>query len=220
MRMRSWPLGISELIQMFTASRTTTNQMKRGPSARRPGGFCGGMPRPSGAGCTRQPFGCSWSPLRSGNGVVGLEGRSFWASRSFRLRGSSAIPTQRTGVALPRRTKFGRLLTRCLPADHPERRTLRGTGFAPDRRRSKMDRTLATLHAQFDTLDAHVEGIGNTADAGRAAGMPALEKVFSRAKVVGRAAGMPVLDLCARETSARWPEPPPVPLLHDEEDMD
>src|SRR3954454_22286782 len=199
--MRSWPLGISELIQMFTASRITTNQMKRGPSARRPGGFWGGMPRPSGAGCTRQPFGCSWSPLRSGNGVVGLEGRSFWASRSFRLRGSSAIHTERTEAALPRAGKIGRLLTRCLRASHPDRRNLRETGFAPDSRRSKMDRTLATLDAQFDTLDAHVEGIGNAEDAGRPAGMPELETFV-------------------RERATTWPEAPPVPLLQDEETID
>src|SRR4051795_8718916 len=165
--MRSWVLGISELIHRLTASRITTNQMKRGPSARSPGGFCGGIPRPSGAGWTRQPFGCSWSPWRSGNGVVGLEGRSFWASRSFRLRGSSAITTQRTWVARPAMEKFGRLLTRCLRAGHPDRRTLRGTGFAPDSRRSKMDRTLATFDAQFDTLDAHAEGIGNVETPGR-----------------------------------------------------
>src|SRR3954451_20982937 len=199
--MRSWPLGISEVIQMFTANRITTNQMKRGPSARRPGGFCGGMPRPSGAGCTRQPFGCSWSPLRSGNGVVGVEGRSFWASRSFRLRGSSAIHTQRTEGALPRAGKFRRLLTRCLRDRHPDRRTLRETGFAPDRRRSKMDRTLATLDAQFDTLDAHVEGIGN-------------------AEAAGHPAGMPDLVPFVRETATSWPEPPPIPLLHDEEELD
>src|SRR3954469_14924878 len=199
--MRSCPLGIRELMKMLTASRITTNQMKRGPSARRPGGFCRGIPRPSGAGWTRQPFGCSWSPLRSGNGVVGVGGRSFWASRSFLLRGSSAIPTQRNARALPPSEKIGRLLTRCLPAGHPDRRTVRGTGFAPDSRRSKMDRTLATLDAQFDTLDAHVEGIGNAENAGRPAGMPEL---------------VPFV----RETATTWPEPPPVPLLHDEEDMD
>ena len=33
-----------------------------------------------------------------------------------------------------------------------------------------MDRTLATLDAQFDTLDAHVEGVGNVEVAGRPAG--------------------------------------------------
>jgi hypothetical protein len=64
-----------------------------------------------------------------------------------------------------------------------------------------MDRTLATLDAQFDTLDAHAEGIGNV-------------------EVAGRPAGMPELVPFVRETATTWPEPPPVPLLHDEEEMD
>ena len=64
-----------------------------------------------------------------------------------------------------------------------------------------MDRTLATLDAQFDTLEAHVEGIGNAENAGRPAGMPEL---------------VPFV----RETATTSPEPPPVPLLHDEEEMD
>ena len=76
-------LGISDVIQRLRASRITTNQMKRGPSARRPGGFCGGMPRPSGAGCTLHPFGCSWS----GRAVLGLDGRCVRASRSSRAGG-------------------------------------------------------------------------------------------------------------------------------------
>jgi hypothetical protein len=64
-----------------------------------------------------------------------------------------------------------------------------------------MDRTLATLDAQFDTLDAHVEGIGN-------------------AEAAGRPAGMPELVPFVRETATTWPEPPPIPLLHDEEELD
>jgi hypothetical protein len=61
-----------------------------------------------------------------------------------------------------------------------------------------MDRTLTTLDAQFDTLDAHVEGIGNAEAAGSPAGMPEL----------------------VRETATLWPEPPPAPLAHDEEELD
>src|SRR3954465_3169669 len=86
---------------MLITSRITTNQMKRGPSDLRPGGFLGGAPRPSGAGCTRQPRGCSSrprrrggssSPWRSGRGVVGLDGRSrAGLSRLSRLGGCSAI---------------------------------------------------------------------------------------------------------------------------------
>jgi hypothetical protein len=64
-----------------------------------------------------------------------------------------------------------------------------------------MDRTLATLDAQFDTLDAHVEGVGNADSAARPAGMPELGSFV-------------------RETATSWPEPPPIPLLHDEEEMD
>jgi hypothetical protein len=64
-----------------------------------------------------------------------------------------------------------------------------------------MDRTLATLDAQFDTLDAHVEGIGN-------------------AEAAGHPAGMPDLVPFVRETATSWPEPPPIPLLHDEEELD
>ena len=64
-----------------------------------------------------------------------------------------------------------------------------------------MDRTLATLDAQFDTLDAHVEGIGN-------------------AEAAGRPAGMPELAPFVRETATSWPEPPPIPLLRDEEELD
>jgi hypothetical protein len=61
-----------------------------------------------------------------------------------------------------------------------------------------MDRTTVTLDAQFDTLDAHVEGVGN-------------------AEAVGAPAGLQEL---VRETATTWPEPPPVPLPHNEEDMD
>lgn len=64
-----------------------------------------------------------------------------------------------------------------------------------------MDRMLATLDAQFDTLDAHVEGVGN-------------------AEAAGSPAGMPELAPFVRETATAWPEPPPVPLAHDEEEMD
>jgi hypothetical protein len=60
-----------------------------------------------------------------------------------------------------------------------------------------MDRTLATLDAQFDTLDAHVEGVGNAEQA-----------------------GSPELARLVRETATTWPEPPTAPLAHDEEDMD
>jgi hypothetical protein len=65
-----------------------------------------------------------------------------------------------------------------------------------------MDRTLATLDAQFDTLDAHVEGIGN-------------------AEAAGAPAGMPELAPFVRETATSWPDgatAPPVP--HNEEEMD
>ena len=64
-----------------------------------------------------------------------------------------------------------------------------------------MDRTIATLDAQFDTLDAHVEGIGNAEAAGSPAGMPALAPLV-------------------RETAITSPEPPPAPLAHDAEDLD
>jgi hypothetical protein len=65
-----------------------------------------------------------------------------------------------------------------------------------------MDRTLATLDAQFDTLDAHMEGIGNAEQAGESAGMPELAPFV-------------------RETAVDWPSAlvaPPLP--HDEEEMD
>jgi hypothetical protein len=61
-----------------------------------------------------------------------------------------------------------------------------------------MDRTTVTLDAQFDTLDAHVEGVGNAESVGAPAGLQEL----------------------VRETATTWPEPPPVPLPHNEEDMD
>jgi hypothetical protein len=64
-----------------------------------------------------------------------------------------------------------------------------------------MDRTTATLDAQFDTLDAHVEGIGN-------------------AEAAGSPAGMPELAPLVRETAIAWPEPPPAPLAHDAEELD
>jgi hypothetical protein len=61
-----------------------------------------------------------------------------------------------------------------------------------------MDRTTVTLDAQFDTLDAHVEGVGN-------------------AEAVGAPAG---LSQFVRETATVWPEPPPAPLPRDEDEMD
>jgi hypothetical protein len=64
-----------------------------------------------------------------------------------------------------------------------------------------MDRTLATVDAQFDTLDAHVEGIGN-------------------AEAAGQPAGMPELVPFVRETATTWPEPPPAPLARDAEELD
>jgi hypothetical protein len=60
-----------------------------------------------------------------------------------------------------------------------------------------MDRTLATLDAQFETLDEHVAGVDNAKEA-----------------------GSPELASFVRETATTWPEPPPAPLPHDEEDMD
>jgi hypothetical protein len=60
-----------------------------------------------------------------------------------------------------------------------------------------MDRTLAPLDAQFDTLDAHVEGIGNAE------------------------AAVPELAPFVRETATTWPEvvsTPPLP--ENEDDMD
>jgi hypothetical protein len=60
-----------------------------------------------------------------------------------------------------------------------------------------MDRTLATLDAQFDTLDAHVEGIGNAE------------------------AAVPELAPFVRETATVWPEAvAATPLPENEEDMD
>ncbi|MEA2430035.1 MAG: hypothetical protein QOI19_508 [Thermoleophilaceae bacterium] len=64
-----------------------------------------------------------------------------------------------------------------------------------------MDRTLTTFDAQFDTLDAHVEGVGN-------------------AEAAGSPAGMPGLAPFVRETATTWPEPPPAPLAHDAEELD
>jgi hypothetical protein len=60
-----------------------------------------------------------------------------------------------------------------------------------------MDRTLATLDASFDTLDAHVEGVGNAE------------------------AVVPELAPFVRETATVWPEAvSPTPLPENEEDMD
>jgi hypothetical protein len=60
-----------------------------------------------------------------------------------------------------------------------------------------MDRTLATLDAQFETLDAHVEGVGNAE------------------------AASPELAPFVRETATEWPEAAlSAPLPQSEEDMD
>ncbi len=65
-----------------------------------------------------------------------------------------------------------------------------------------MDQTTTALDAQFDTLDAHVEGVGN-------------------AEAFGASAGMPALAPFVRETATDWPDDlPAAPLPHDEEDMD
>lgn len=64
-----------------------------------------------------------------------------------------------------------------------------------------MDPTTATLDAQFETLDAHVEGVGN-------------------AEAAAKPAGMPELESFVRETATSWPEPPPVPLVSDEDEID
>jgi hypothetical protein len=64
-----------------------------------------------------------------------------------------------------------------------------------------MDRTLATIDAQFETLDAHVEGVGN-------------------AEAAGSPAGLPELAPFVRETATTWLDPLPVPLPHDEDEMD
>jgi hypothetical protein len=59
-----------------------------------------------------------------------------------------------------------------------------------------MDRTMATLDAQFDTLDAYVEGVGNAE------------------------AAVPELAPFVRETATVWPEAASSPLPENEEDMD
>jgi hypothetical protein len=60
-----------------------------------------------------------------------------------------------------------------------------------------MDRTLATLDAQFETLDAHVEGVGNAE------------------------AAVPELAPFVRETATAWPtEATTAPLPENEDDMD
>jgi hypothetical protein len=60
-----------------------------------------------------------------------------------------------------------------------------------------MDRTLATLDAQFETLDAHVEGVGNAE------------------------ATVPELAPFVRETATAWPEAAVgAPLPESEDDMD
>ena len=60
-----------------------------------------------------------------------------------------------------------------------------------------MDRTLATLDAQFETLDAHMEGVGNAE------------------------ASVPQLAPFVRETATAWPEAAvSAPLPESEEDMD
>lgn len=64
-----------------------------------------------------------------------------------------------------------------------------------------MDRTLVPLDAQFDTLDAHVEGVGNAAEAGLSAGMPELAPFVA-------------------ELAIDSPQPVPSPLPHNAEEMD
>jgi hypothetical protein len=60
-----------------------------------------------------------------------------------------------------------------------------------------MDRTLATLDAQFETLDAHVEGVGNAE------------------------ATVPELAPFVRETATVWPsDATAAPLPENEDDMD
>jgi hypothetical protein len=60
-----------------------------------------------------------------------------------------------------------------------------------------MDRTLTTLDAQFETLDAHVEGVGNAE------------------------AATPELAHFVRETATEWPEDAATPPLPESpEDMD
>ena len=60
-----------------------------------------------------------------------------------------------------------------------------------------MDRTLATLDAQFETLDAHMEGVGNAE------------------------AAVPEFAPFVRETATVWPEAAvAAPLPETEEDMD
>ena len=59
-----------------------------------------------------------------------------------------------------------------------------------------MDRTLTTLDAQFETLDAYVEGIGNAE------------------------AAVPELAPLVRETATVWPEAVSTPLPENEDDMD
>jgi hypothetical protein len=64
-----------------------------------------------------------------------------------------------------------------------------------------MDRTLVPLDAQFDTLDAHVEGVGNAAEAGLSAGMPELAPFVA-------------------ELAIESPDMAPTPLPQNEEEMD
>jgi hypothetical protein len=60
-----------------------------------------------------------------------------------------------------------------------------------------MDRTLATLDAQFETLDAHVEGVGNAEEAS------------------------PEMAPFVRETATVWPsDATTAPLAENGDDMD
>jgi hypothetical protein len=60
-----------------------------------------------------------------------------------------------------------------------------------------MDRTLATIDAQFETLDAHIEGVGNAE------------------------AAVPELAPFVRETATMWPtDATTAPLPENEDDMD
>ena len=65
-----------------------------------------------------------------------------------------------------------------------------------------MDHTTAAFDAQFETLDAHAEGVGN-------------------AEAYAPSAGMPQLGPFVRETATDWPESlPAAPLPQSDEDMD
>ena len=65
-----------------------------------------------------------------------------------------------------------------------------------------MDHMTTALDAQFETLDAHVDGVANAEEYGSSAGMPGLAPFV-------------------RETATDWPDNvPSAPLPQDAEDMD